>query len=348
MKKYLYSFVWNVFFFLLMACGGGSDDSSKNETGLVLTADKTELLANGEDRLVLSVHKDGKDVTSGSSFSVSAGTDGLKDNVFVARKKGKYVFQARYEGEMSNSLSVEAGVENVFRKNLLFQMMTSVTCIVCPDTEKQLESISEANPGKVFIIEYHGNLDAPDPFATKESLAALEYLWDEIGTTRGFGGAYYDYVGRLSATNQKQVVRERLSVKGNQGIALETSIAGDIIRVTAKVKTLIEFKDEYRLAVAITENECRGGGYGPYDYVFRKYLSDIKGDKISDMVGTGECSKNFEGTLSPDYDKEHLFVIVYLIRVKEDGTKEVVNCSGVKAGENLDYVMAGYEAGQEE
>ncbi len=345
MKRCLYSFVWNVFFCVLVACGGGENTSGPDETGFVLSTDKTELLANGEDKVILTARKDGKDITSECVISVSAGAEGLKGNAFITRKKGTYVFQARYVGEMSNAVTVEVNAEKVFQKNLLFQMMTSVTCAVCPGTEMQLGSIVNENPGKVLIIGYHGTLtpNSPDPWATKESVAALEYFWDEIGTTRGYGGAYYDYVGRLSAANQKDVVRERLSVKGNQGIALETSISGDKINVTAKVKTLTEPKDEYRLAVAIIENECKSGGYGPYEHVFRKYLSDMKGDKISGLAVDQEFETSYTGTIPSDYVKDHLFVIAYLLRIKEDGSKEIVNSAGIDAGKNLDYKMADYE-----
>ena len=87
----------------------------KASQGLVLVADKTEFVADGEDEVTFTVMKDGKDITNTSGVTVcSEGTlsiclppseNGFKFSTSMA---GEYIFSASYEGEHSEPVTVNA------------------------------------------------------------------------------------------------------------------------------------------------------------------------------------------------------------------------------------------------
>ena len=89
----------------------------KASQGLVLVADKTEFVADGEDEVTFTVMKDGKDITNTSGVTVcSEGTlstclplppseNGFKFSTSIA---GEYIFSASYEGEHSEPVTVNA------------------------------------------------------------------------------------------------------------------------------------------------------------------------------------------------------------------------------------------------
>lgn len=322
------------------ACGGDSN-SGEEKDELILTVDKTVLLADGEDYATLSVLYNGKDVSSASIISVSAEASSLKGNIFSTTKVGTYNFQATYEGKKSNNVTIQVGGESVFRKNLLFQMFTSVDCPNCPAKKMLLGSIRTSFPEEVFIICYHGNLEVTNPFATPESLKALAFLWDELGKKGRFAPAFYDYIAEIDAHNMKDVVKERLTMKGEQGIALSTSLEGSLAKISVKVKTLKPLDGDYRLVVSLSEDNCMYTTTR-HDDVFRYCLTDLKGDQVSGLSANEEWEKTYEKSISPDYKKEDMKVTAYLIHYGTDG-KEVVNCLGVKLGSSQDYIMQAYD-----
>jgi|GEM_PF-2676127 lipoprotein len=325
---------------LFAACGGGSD-SKEDKYELLLKVDKTVLSADGEDFATLSVICNGEDVSSSSVISVNAEANSLKGNIFSTKKVGTYVFQATYDGEKTNSVTVIVGGETVFRKNILFQMFTSVDCPNCPAKKTLLGSVRSSFPQEVFIACYHGNLGVPNPFATRESLDALNFLWDELGSKGSFAPAYYDYIAQINASNMKDVVKERLTVKGEQGIALHTSLDGDKATVRVSVKTLVPLNGDYRLVVLLTENNCIYTST-KHDDVFRYCLTDLKGEKITSLDADQEWEKTYEKNIASDYKKNEMQVIAYLVHYKTDG-KEAVNCQGVQLGKDKDYVTCVYE-----
>ena len=99
MKKIIFYFT----FLLLFSC-------SKNEPAiekLVITADKTELIADGKDAITIKVtNLSGSDVTAKSVIQVN-GTN-LAANTFSTNKAAEYSVQAIYNGSKSNILKITA------------------------------------------------------------------------------------------------------------------------------------------------------------------------------------------------------------------------------------------------
>ena len=108
MKRIIYCFIAVMALAFTASC-------EKASQGLVLVADKTEFVADGEDEVTFTVMKDGKDITNTSGVTVcSEGTlstclplreNGFKFSTSIA---GEYIFSASYEGEHSESVTVNA------------------------------------------------------------------------------------------------------------------------------------------------------------------------------------------------------------------------------------------------
>ena len=80
----------------------------KASQGLVLVADKTEFVADGEDEVSFTIMKDGEDTVccEGTlSTCLPPSENGFKFSTSIA---GEYIFSASYEGEHSEPVTVNA------------------------------------------------------------------------------------------------------------------------------------------------------------------------------------------------------------------------------------------------
>lgn len=108
MKRIIYCFIAVMALAFTASC-------EKASQGLVLVADKTEFVADGEDEVSFTIMKDGEDITHTPGVSLCCeGTldtcippseNGFKFSTSIA---GEYIFSASYEGEHSEPVTVNA------------------------------------------------------------------------------------------------------------------------------------------------------------------------------------------------------------------------------------------------
>ena len=86
---------------------------------VVLTADKTEIIGDNTDMVTFTVTVDGEDKTTESTITVINYGSALDGNTFTTDVAGEFIFQAHFEGENSNQVTITAtGVEQPVQKNL--------------------------------------------------------------------------------------------------------------------------------------------------------------------------------------------------------------------------------------
>ena len=86
---------------------------------VVLSADKSAIVGDNADTVTFTVTVDGEDKTSESAITIVNYGTALEGNTFVTDVAGEFIFQARYEGETSNQVTVTAtAVETPVQKNL--------------------------------------------------------------------------------------------------------------------------------------------------------------------------------------------------------------------------------------
>lgn len=100
-----------VAFFMAFAVSCEKPDNTGSADGVVLKADKTEIIADGEDAVNFKIYFEGQDVTSSSSVCLDSGMclmPGGDSHVFITDTPGEYVFTATYQGEHSEPVTVTA------------------------------------------------------------------------------------------------------------------------------------------------------------------------------------------------------------------------------------------------
>ena len=86
---------------------------------VVLTADKTEITADNTDTVTFTVTVDGEDKTSESVITIINYGSTLGMSTFTTDVAGEFIFQANFEGEKSNQVTITAtGVEQPVQKSL--------------------------------------------------------------------------------------------------------------------------------------------------------------------------------------------------------------------------------------
>ena len=86
---------------------------------VVLTADKSEIVADNNDAVTFTVTVDGVNVTAEAVITNVNYGSAIEGATFVTDVAGEFIFQARFEGENSNQVVVTAtGVEQPVQKNL--------------------------------------------------------------------------------------------------------------------------------------------------------------------------------------------------------------------------------------
>ena len=90
-----------------------------SQSNVVLTADKGEIVADGDDTVTFTVTVDGEDKTAESTITVVNYASALEGNTFVSDVAGEFVFEAQYGDEKSNQVVVNAtAVEPPVQKSL--------------------------------------------------------------------------------------------------------------------------------------------------------------------------------------------------------------------------------------
>ncbi|HRO46678.1 Omp28-related outer membrane protein [Agriterribacter sp.] len=239
-----------------------------------------------------------------------------------------------------------------FTKNVLIMEFVSFDCVYCPKVSDLIAAASETKyPGRIDLISVHGRLDENDPMEFSGYKQFQNYFY---GVT-GYPGVIIDQrddlvtVGEFDATSGSFIERAKATAK--IGIALGTAVTGDnTVRVEVQVANRGEASADYRLAVAVLENDI------PYrqadlvdgslkwieDYrhfhVLRAYLTgNYFGDELGTIAKNGVYAKTFTYTIPSGYVKENLSFVAYVIEAKGFAPRVSVNSRSVHIGKSVDF-----------
>lgn len=238
-----------------------------------------------------------------------------------------------------------------FTKNVLIMEFVSFDCVYCPKVSDLIAAASETkHPGRIDLISVHGRLDEDDPMEFNNYKQFQNYFY---GVT-GYPGVIIDQrddlvkVGEFDAASGSFL--ERLNIRANIGIALATTITSEhTVRVDVEIANKGESNGDYRLAVAVLENNI------PYkqadlvdgslqwidDYthshVLRDYLTgNYFGDELGVLAKNAKYAKTFNYTIPTGYIKENLSFVAYVIEAKGFAHRVAVNSRSVDIGKSID------------
>jgi hypothetical protein len=100
---------------------------------------------------------------------------------------------------MPDNDRVDKNIESfsAYRSAVLAEQFTSTGCVHCPKASKSLKRISNEQPGRFYVISYHGHFgNDPDPFTTAESYERMD-VYDFAGYPTVIFDGIFPYVGVL-------------------------------------------------------------------------------------------------------------------------------------------------------
>ena len=354
----------------LAACSGTIDPESQKpdvpagnpmeevpEGVLRIFADKTEVTADGNDIVTFTVMFGKEDVSSAQTLVLIREYDGEEkrskaSNKFSTVTAGTYKFTAEYyyggKYYTDNSVTIEAkpyfsGEEKEYRQRVLAVYFTSTGCTSCPSATKGLKAVQDANPGMVSAVAFHSHMGAvADPMTIPETTLFNAVLGGFDGLPRLFWNMRQG-THLIGPSFTESYAEEIAAYTPQCGVVIDASAEGEItIGVTSNLPSI------YRYLVFIVEDGIVAEQTGVHDYVHnnvvRAVLTSEKGDKLNDnlplTVGVeAKATKTF--TLSPEWKKENLRVIVAASTSTDGGYTFVVNnVAECKLGESVDYQYA--------
>lgn len=355
---------------VLAACSGTIDPESQKpdvpagnpmeevpEGVLRIFADKTEVTADGNDMVTFTVMFGKEDVSSAQTLVLIREYDGEEkrskaSNKFSTVTAGTYKFTAEYyyggKYYTDNSVTIEAkpyfsGEEKEYRQRVLAVYFTSTGCTSCPSATKGLKAVQDANPGMVSAVAFHSHMGAvADPMTIPETTLFNAVLGGFDGLPRLFWNMRQG-THLIGPSFTESYAEEVASYEPQCGVAIDASAESEItIGVTSNLPSI------YRYLVFIVEDGIVAEQTGVHDYVHnnvvRAVLTSEKGDKLNDnlplTVGVeSKATKTF--TLSPEWKKENLRVIVAASTSTDGGYTFVVNnVAECRLGESVDYQYA--------
>ncbi len=321
---------------------------------LVLTVDKSVIVADGEDRAQFTVTQGGVDITDRISVCI-AGDDGLclTFPVFRTGAADEYEFYAYITADvekpnrlLSNHVTVTAEPVSVFdatktlHKNVLYFVTAGTWCGPCYVLKNSMGNIEDDHGDNMVTVNLYDG--------TSNSAVSTPLESTYTGQVNGDG--------RFMVGNEFPVIvaefRSRLGVIGKVATEGEVRDAYDEFivnpaRTAFKVNSTIEAgkinvsitagakeAGTYYMGVLLVEDDvvCRQNT-SAYEYIENYKHQDVLRAKATDsffgeelgLMASGETkSKSYSFNLETKYKPENLSVVIYTL-VDEGGHKVVVN-----------------------
>lgn len=318
---------------MLYACGDSDDNGSGDLTGseLRLVADKTEI-TNGEGQeVVFTVLLDGKDITQHASIINQQTHKPLTKKKFSSEEAGQFRFMAYYDELESEEVTITVKQQQLFSKNILLMQYTGTGCPACPALTVKLKEMLEYYPEIMIPMAVHVSIPIFDPYEVSLVAGALRKKLgiDEAPSVR------------IDFSLDIEVLNESPDTPSPVGIALNSTLEGRRLTLKAMVKSVKHFDGECKIAVVICENGIHGKQVGQseedyvHNWVVRKYLTDVLGDKMGEGLPSPE--KDFENTYTYDIPEgmvpENMYAVVYVLNPKDVS----LNSRKIEFGKSVDF-----------
>ncbi|WP_455585479.1 Omp28-related outer membrane protein [Bacteroides sp.] len=368
MKRFYKNILWIATLLVsvaFVACSGSSDEDD-NEIGdgiLRITVDKTEIKADGVDKVTFTIKLGKKDVSEESTMNlIQVKESGEVDmaygvRAFSAVVPGTYVFKARYydggeilsENQITVTATAVSGGADYYHK-LLGMQFTSVGCPNCPKLASSLKLIMAEKPGRIALAAFHMYYKMEDPMAIPET---NNYRTKILGNFSGL--PYFFFNMRVSGvdmiSDKSQIEGELQNELANYpptcGVAIQSSYDKATRKVSVTGKVTSNVKNSYRFLVYLVEDgieafQSEGGNNYVHNNVVRAVLvtSSLIGDRFPNELEPGiESSLSRDCTLNESWNADNMRIIVCALTTLDGGkTYTCNNVNECKLGESVDYL----------
>jgi hypothetical protein len=340
--------------FILFSCSKGGSTGGGNTPpppppakSLKVTLDKSQIFADNWETVTATVtDENNNDVTSSSTIYL--GNASLGRNSFWTDAPGTYQLKASRSGVTSPEVTLTAinPGPSPFSQKIIVEDYTGTWCGHCPRVGIKLEDYVINGHPNCIVISNHGPSNDPFTFSSHGTLASSF-------SVTGYPSAWVDRDFKWSENNS-QLDQQFTNRRPPLGIALQTSVAGNMVNVTAKVKFDVTTAVSLRVVAYLLEDgqvypQVNYNYYGlpnpipgyVHNGILRKTATDLFGDAIptaSQVKGT-----TYDKSFSIDatgYDVSKCKIVAFVVQgTNNQGRKErvVLNAQVVKAGLNKDF-----------
>ena len=342
--------------FMLVSCskggssGGGTTPPPPASTpkSLKVTLDKSQIFSdNWETATVTVTDENNNDVTSSSSLYL--GSVAMSGNTFFTNAPGTYQIKATRSGVTSPevALTVKDAGPSPFSQKIIVEDYTGTWCGHCPRVGIKLDDYVVNGHPNCLVISNHGPNNDPYTFSNHAALA-------NVFNSQGLYPTVYIDRDFKWAENNSQLDLQFTSRRPPLGLALQSTINGNTINLTTKVKFDVTTAVNLRLIVYLLQDGevYPQVNYGYYNlpnpipgYVHNGILRRTATDLFGDDIPTANQAKGttYEKTFAIDatgFNVNNCRIIAFVVQgTNNQGRKEkvVINAQTVKAGLNKDF-----------
>ena len=342
--------------FTVLSCskggGGGGGTTPPPPTPaagtLKVSIDKTEIPADNWETVNITVtDQNNNNVTCSSSIYL--GNVLLNGSSFFTNTPGTYQLKATRSGVTSPDVTLSATNPgpSPFSQKIVVEDYTGTWCGHCPRVGIKLEEYVNAGHPNCLVISNHGPSNDPYTFSNHAALANVfnaQGLYPTVYVDRDF--KWNENISQLD----QQFTNRRAPL----GVAIQSTLNGNTVNVTAKVKFDVNTAVNLRVVAYLLQDGLiyPQVNYGYYNlpnpipgYVHNGILRRTGTDLFGDDIPTASQSKGniYEKTFTLDatgYNVDQCRVIVFVVQGQNNqGRKEraVLNAQVVKAGATKNF-----------
>ena len=352
----------------LVSCSGTIDpvqgeEENNNQPEVVpegvlrIFADKSEIMADGNEEVTFTVMFGSKDVSNEKTLQLIRVFEGEEKymaygaNKFSTVTAGTYKFKAKfyYGGNNFTDNEVEVvakqfftGEAQEFERRYLGILFTSTGCTSCPTAAKGLADLKEQNPGKISLVAFHKDFSTgmPDPMTipeTDEMASALggftglpAFFWNMRKSSYTGGAQYANFYAETLA-------KEQAEYETYSGVNVTADYNQQSGSVTINVGITSNMPNVFRYLVMLVEDGITGyeqmsNSQNSKEYVHNNVVRDVvtsvNGDKLNDglplTVGV-EAKASKTVTLGNGWKPENMRVVVATLTSDDGGYNWTAN-----------------------
>lgn len=291
------------------ACSGNLDDEGDaSEYGvpegvLRIFADKTEIAADGVEKVTFTVVYGSSDVSDMSGMVISHERGGVVTvlpegkHEFTSTVPGEYVFTATYDygGKKHTDNSVKVTVRSSgsqissgYRQKMIAMQFTSVGCVNCPILAEALKNVQKNYPDKIIPVAFHLDYDVKDPMTLSMNSRFYSRLSDKDDHSLGLPMFAFNF--RKSSQpiiNEYAKIVSEMELQAELyppvcGVAVETSYdeGSGKVQIDAKFRSDVAMDARYHIFLVEDGYEYYQAGFDGDEYVHDNILRYISSDNV--------------------------------------------------------------------
>lgn len=262
------------------SCTQPTNGNGEGDKDLVLSASKSEITADGTDKVTFTVKYGEEDVTANASIADAATGEALSGSEFTTETAGSYEFVASYDGKESNKVKVDA---------------VAVSGLVLSVDKESI--VNDGEDTATFTVTFDGNDVTAESVIVNQTSGSV---WAQgVHTFTSFSSGEYEFKASYDGMRSNMVkvavtmeavnplvltaTRPRIAADGSDATSFKVMYEGEDVTDAAKIKNLAtgeylesnSFSYSGDLKVVEFEAEYEGATSDPVNVGFGDFYKNV-------------------------------------------------------------------------